>query len=60
MMHWTATRRLLFTAATGLGLAACGDGFFHEPASAGGSRVTVTALQVADGADQAFDKARSR
>ncbi len=50
-MHkmWTA-------AALAVGLSACSDGFFHEPASAGSVRIAITAQQ-ADGATAAFDKA---
>lgn len=42
----------------GLGMAACSDGFFHDPAAdSAGSRVAIRALQVDDGAQSAFDKA---
>lgn len=56
MSRFHRVKRISLAAVAVLGVAACSDGFFHEPASAGSVQLTIVASQ-ADGATSAFDKA---
>ena len=56
MSRLNRVKRILWSAMAVLGVAACSDGFFHDPAPVGSVHLTIVASQ-ADGAASAFDKA---
>jgi hypothetical protein len=56
MSRLSRVKRISLAAVATLGMAACSDGFFHDPAPAGSVHLAIVASQ-ADGATTAFDKA---
>jgi hypothetical protein len=56
MSRLNRVKRISLAAVATLGLAACSDGFFHDPAPVGSVQLAIVASQ-ADGATSAFDKA---